>query len=76
MLPVLQAEESMRLTTAIAVGTGSLKKEESQRIMREWQRHSGGQGRGRRQITMEQRMHMVEAMGIKAIMHPPVESKD
>ena len=42
-VPRLEARESQREATAIAVGSGSLKKDAGQRIMREWSRQARGQ---------------------------------
>jgi len=67
MLPVLQGEEAMRWATAIAVGTGSLKKEESQRIMREWRQGSHPQ-RAQQPKTMNEHMAMVASFGITTVM--------
>ncbi|MEE8466652.1 MAG: hypothetical protein V3S68_09260 [Dehalococcoidia bacterium] len=38
MLPRLQAEEAMQMSTIIAMGGGKLKKGQSRRIMAAWQR--------------------------------------
>ena len=42
MLPRIIAEESLRFMTAVALGTGSLKEHESQRILNNWNREIGG----------------------------------
>ena len=41
MLPRLQAEESLRFITAIAVGGGHLKRQESRRVLRQLTRQVG-----------------------------------
>lgn len=48
MIPILEARESVQHTREIAVGTGSLKRHESSRILSEWTRAMQGRGRGRR----------------------------
>ncbi len=59
-IPTLQARESILLANVVAVGTGSLKKSESQRITRQWERLARGKRqRARKDIPFQEvaRMH-------------------
>lgn len=62
-LPGLQAREAMQTATAVAVGSGSLKKGEAQRVVREWRRLAG---RGKRS-TAKATPSMLAGMGIKVV---------
>lgn len=42
MLPRLQAEEALRVSERVAVGSGSLRREASQAVVREWARQARG----------------------------------
>ena len=64
MLPCLTAEESLRRVTEIAVGTASVKKEESSRIMRQWQRDADRK-KERHVLSLRRDKGVIEAMGIK-----------
>ena len=42
MQPQLQATENLRVAQIIGVGTGSLKKGESRKVLNQWNRQAGG----------------------------------
>ena len=63
MLPQLQAEESLRFTMAIAVGNGTLKKGESRRILRAWDREAGRGQQTTRVTTAKEITAKLESVG-------------
>ena len=66
MLPRIQAQESMQLYQAFAMGSGSFKRADSRRILREWRTAQGQSLRGERTRAdnPEQQQQMFAAMGI------------
>lgn len=65
MLPRLQAEDAIRMVTAVAIGAGKAKKAEARRIMRDWNRTAGrGRESATRITTMKGAAAALEAMGL------------
>jgi len=62
MLPILQAREHIGLSDVIAVGTGSLKKETAQGIMRDWKLAANARARAE---TVKRSPAILGSMGIK-----------
>ena len=53
-IPRLEARESIRAANVVAMGTGNLKKPDSQRIATQWKREANkGQGPGRSSLSPE-----------------------
>lgn len=80
MLPRLQAREALRATTIGAVAAGRMKRNESQRIQRDWRRQasagdSGGAGRriDLTRMTRMQRALTLKSMGIDLVEVPRQE---
>ncbi len=61
----LQAEEALMRSTEAAIGSGSLKREERQRIISSWQRQARSGGKKRPPVSKELRRIMLAAQGIK-----------
>ena len=40
-MPKIEARESLSMATAVSVGTGSMKKQQSKEIVRRWERSAG-----------------------------------
>ena len=67
-LPAMQAEQSQRLAEAIAIGTGSLKKNAARRVVRRWQRaiaKTQNRSRHAEPPTKEEFMTKLAILGIK-----------
>ncbi len=66
-MPKIEARESLSMATAVAVGSGSMKKNKSQEIVRRWERRAGRSNTVRGLSTAD-----VAAMhGIGVIEEPP-----
>lgn len=69
MMPVIRAEGSLRRAQEIAMGTGSLKRADSERIFRAWQRqaqvHETEVPRIAQKIDPVRDRSLLEAVGIK-----------
>jgi hypothetical protein len=68
-IPRLQAQESLRLAAAMAVGSGAMKRADAQRLVRDWRREAEppGQRKQRRGNFIQQ----LQAIGIPIITVPP-----
>lgn len=66
MLPILQAEESLNRITETAVGTGSLKKDEREKVMRELQRRAD-ERKQKRTVDTNVKMAQLASMGIEVV---------
>lgn len=67
MLPRLYAAQQIEAIYAVAIGTGTMKKEESQGILRRLQTDLGsGQRRGK--LSTRQHKAMLATMGVKLVM--------
>lgn len=66
MLPRLQAEESLRLATAIALGSGTLKKSDAQAIRSDLVRQAEP-ARAGRPLTPSERLSAAESLGIRVV---------
>ena len=64
MLPRLQAEESLHRATEISIGSGTLKPEARRRIVNEWLRLVGRDGR-KKKLSIDQQKIILGAMGVK-----------
>jgi hypothetical protein len=64
MLPRIQAEESLRHVSEIAVGTGSLKSADRRSILKEWQQAMWDK-KIRKKLSIDQQKIMLAAMGVK-----------
>jgi len=64
MLPRLQAEESLHRAAEISVGSGTLKTEARRRIVNEWLRLVGRDGR-KKKLPLEHQKIILESMGVK-----------
>lgn len=62
MMPRLQAEESLRAVSQLAIGTGTAKKSDAKRTQRRWKRQAQG---GRRKARKPASVGEIAAMGIK-----------
>jgi hypothetical protein len=63
MLPRLTAEESMLTRERLAVGTGALRKDDAQRIVKDWERQAHG-GRRPKVKAAKANPEDLAAMGI------------
>jgi hypothetical protein len=61
-IPRLQAQESLRLAAAVAVGSGVLKRDDARAMVREWERQADG-GR-KRQPALKATPDDLQAMGV------------
>ena len=64
-IPRLRAEESSGLAQAVAVGSGTLRRHDADRIMRDWQKQAGEQPRHQKPKTREEFLTGLAAAGIK-----------
>jgi hypothetical protein len=69
MLPRLEAEDSMRRATEIAVGTGSLKRDALSKVRRDWQRAAAGRAPVRVR-TAGDFEHATEQLGVALVKVP------
>lgn len=67
-LPRIAAEESLRRASEIALGTGSLRKEDAERLHRSLTRQAAG--RVRRSASMDERLMAAAALGIEVVREP------
>lgn len=69
-LPRLEAHESLRRASEIAVGSGSLRPEDARSVVREWQNAAGDAAGPRRRLTSAiEIVANAQAMGIKVERH-------
>jgi len=64
MLPRLKNEDRMSDAEVIAVGTGTMDKNDRKRVLREWSDAAQGDTRETTKPTAEERVMMMEAVGI------------
>jgi putative NADH-flavin reductase len=63
-LPKLEARDSLRRVTEIALGTGSLKADEQRRVLTEWELAAGYEPERRSQAQM---LLQLQAMGLEVV---------
>lgn len=63
-IPALQAEESLRHISEVAVGSGMLKQADARRILEDLHRTASSDTETRRLVTREQRALVCRQMGI------------
>jgi len=64
MIPKLQARENLNAATVAAVYSGNIKKEDTRRIMRSWERSTGYKRKATRPKTREEFIAGLKARGI------------
>lgn len=71
-MPAIQAEQSLRRVTEVALGSGRVEQRESQRLMHEWQREArGGRQEPVKRQSFKAGLGGLAAMGIpvKEVQH-------
>jgi hypothetical protein len=77
MIPRLQAEESLLAAQRVGLGSGSYKKEDARRIVREWQRSARPKGQSLRPATAASVWGgLLEMMGDRIVRVPTKKAVD